>query len=446
MSQRDPGNDRESRVISENPIPSGPIAVLTGRSERIAGNLLAVFALFPPFAFVKENRIVRGVPVGLFGATVYGPLYGPPAGLFPAGTVLTVLYLCVLAAAVAAGFSSRRCAERLSGAAGAAFAVFPWALAAGLGVWAFAGGPETGRVSPSAGFYLMLGASYVLLHAYGRAESFAVIHARHAYLFPGRLLSGLVRIAPVAVPVLLLLSGTLGRISFIQELVSRRERFVEEFLRHLLLSGRAVAGAVLIGVPLALLVHRVRKLSGPVFFLINTIQTIPSLALFGLMLAPLAWLARTVPFLAALGLRGIGEAPALIALGLYALLPVVRTTWSSLAVVETAYVHAGTGMGMNRFQVLVRVEIPLALPVIAGGIRVSAVQTIGNTAIAAMIGAGGLGVFVFQGLGQGAQDLVLLGVFPVMLLAILADRGMRAVERILFPQSRRAAFANGGSP
>lgn len=443
MNRQEPGRDRRVGPVPETRLPARAVSASEGRAERIAGNLLAVSALFLPFANVKDNRVVQGVPFGLFGIPVSfgGPRDGFPVGLFPAGTVLTILFLAVLATAIAAGFSRRRHAAALSGAAGAALSVLPWTLAAGLGAAAFAGGPETGRVSPSAGFWLMLGASYILMHAYRRTAGSAEASDRYR----GRLFQIVVRLIPFAAPAVLLFSGALDRISFIQELVSRRDRFVEELARHLLLSVRAVTGAVLLGVPTALLVHRVRRLSGAVFFFIDTVQTIPSLALFGLMIAPLAWLARTVPVFAALGLRGIGEAPALIALGLYALLPVVRTTWTSLAVVETAYVHAGTGMGMNRFQVLTRIEIPLALPVIAGGIRVSTVQTIGNTAIAAMIGAGGLGVFVFQGLGQGAPDLVLLGVFPVVLLAVAADRGMRAAERLAFPLSRRAALAGGGA-
>jgi osmoprotectant transport system permease protein len=166
---------------------------------------------------------------------------------------------------------------------------------------------------------------------------------------------------------------------------------------------------------------------------LDIVQTIPSLALFGLLMAPLAFLAERSPVLTSLGVQGIGWAPAAIALTLYALLPVVRSTAAGFGSVDRGVVEAGLGLGMDRLQLLRRVELPLALPVVLGGIRVALVQAVGNTAVAALIGAGGLGVFIFQGLGQAAMDLVLLGALPTVALALLADLGMQAVSAALGP-------------
>ncbi|HUX12686.1 MAG TPA: ABC transporter permease, partial [Spirochaetia bacterium] len=176
---------------------------------------------------------------------------------------------------------------------------------------------------------------------------------------------------------------------------------------------------------------------------VNGIQTIPSLALFGIMIAPLAWLSREFPVLRQLGIQGIGNAPALIALTLYALLPITRNTYTSLSIIDRAVTDAATGMGMGRLQLLRFVEVPLSLPIILGGIRISAVQAVGNTAVAALIGAGGLGAFVFQGLGQAAPDLILLGVFPIILLAVLVDRLMKFLVDRLTPGGTRRSIDEG---
>jgi osmoprotectant transport system permease protein len=150
------------------------------------------------------------------------------------------------------------------------------------------------------------------------------------------------------------------------------------------------------------------------------VQTIPAIALFGILMAPLAALAAAAPWVAALGIHGIGAAPAAVALFLYSLLPIVANTIVGLRHTPRAAVDAARGMGMMPRQVLARVELPLALPVILTGIRVVLVQNIGMVTVAALIGGGGLGTFVFQGIGQTAIDLVLLGAIPIVALAFSA--------------------------
>jgi osmoprotectant transport system permease protein len=150
---------------------------------------------------------------------------------------------------------------------------------------------------------------------------------------------------------------------------------------------------------------------------LNLIQTIPSIALFGILMVPLAALAAAYPWVGELGVHGIGAAPAVIALFLYALLPVVANTSVGLGRVSPAAVEAARGMGMTSSQVLWQIEFALALPVILTGIRIVLVQNIGLVTIAALIGGGGFGTFVFQGIGQTAIDLVLLGAIPTVALA-----------------------------
>src|SRR6185312_14940175 len=183
----------------------------------------------------------------------------------------------------------------------------------------------------------------------------------------------------------------------------------------------AFAAALLIGVPLGILTARKPASAGAIFATLNLLQTIPSIALFGLLIVPLSALAAAAPGLAALGIGGIGPAPAIVALVLYALLPVVRNTRAGIDGIDPAIIDTARGMGFSPRQIFLRVELPLGMPVFLAGLRIVLVQTIGLAVVAALIGAGGLGTFVFQGIGQYATDLVLLGAIPTILLALAAD-------------------------
>ncbi|MDI5920826.1 ABC transporter permease [Halomonas sp. LR5S13] len=218
-----------------------------------------------------------------------------------------------------------------------------------------------------------------------------------------------------------------------QEYRSRSGQFLGAVGEHLLLVGVAVGTSLVLGVVLALAMRRWPGVQKAGFGVLNFLQTIPSIALFGLLLAPLAWLSAHVDWLAALGVSGIGWAPALLALVGYSLLPMVRNTFVALEAVDPGVIDAARGMGMSRGQVFRQVRLPLALPVILEGIRITTVQAIGLTAVAALIGAGGLGTFIFQGLGQAAMDLVLLGALPILVLALLVDALLGALTDILRP-------------
>ena len=188
--------------------------------------------------------------------------------------------------------------------------------------------------------------------------------------------------------------------------------------------------------PLGVFCYRVPRLRTVVLNLLNGVQTIPSIALFGLLIAPLAWIAANVPGAKEIGVSGIGFTPAIVALFIYSLLPVVANTVVGLLGVPEDANDAARGMGMTDRQRLFSVEMPLAFPVILTGIRIVLVQNIGLATVAALIGGGGFGVFVFQGIGQTALDLVLLGAVPTVVLAFAAAIVLDALVEITSVRGR----------
>ncbi len=189
---------------------------------------------------------------------------------------------------------------------------------------------------------------------------------------------------------------------------------------HLWLVGASITLAVLIGIPLGIMITRWPVLSKPVLGGANIIQTVPSLALFGFLL-PAPWI----------GARA--DRIAILALMLYALLPLIRNTYTGIKGVDPAVVEAGRGMGMTDRQLLWQVELPLALSVIIAGVRVATVLSIGLATIAAAIGAGGLGEFIFRGLAMVNNQVILAGAIPAAALAILADTSLGWLEKRLSP-------------
>lgn len=270
-------------------------------------------------------------------------------------------------------------------------------------------GNSFARVSPSLGFWL-LALSFSLLAIDALVRMKLGPYGRLAALAVG-----------AGALVLLLVSGIWDDLSILKEYRTRADSFWREARQHLLLAFGSMAAACLVGIPLGIAGHRMRTLRTAVLQGLSIVQTIPSIALFGLLMAPLGAIAASVPLAAALGIRGIGATPAFIALFLYALLPIVANTIAGLNQVPSAVVDAARGMGMSARQRLVEIEVPLALPVILAGIRIVLVQNLGLATVAALIGGGGFGAFVFQGIGQTAIDLVLLGAIPTVGLSFAAS-------------------------
>lgn len=270
------------------------------------------------------------------------------------------------------------------------------------------GAGDYARVSPAVGFWCLLGL-FLLQVADALAD-----------LAPGPLARGGMLAVALGALAAVLWSGALSDLSVLQEYASRREAFLAATGRHLGLAFGSLAAAALIGFPLGILCHHRVKLRGAMLPVLSLLQTIPSLAMFGLMIPVLAWVGTTVPGAEAVGIAGIGFAPAFLALVLYSLLPVVGNTVAGLAAAPEAARQAARGMGMTPRQRLWRVEFPLGLPIILTGLRIVLVQNIGLAVIAGLIGGGGFGTFVFQGLNQTATDLILLGALPTVALALTA--------------------------
>ena len=281
------------------------------------------------------------------------------------------------------------------------------------------------RVSQGAAFWTLLFCfSLMIVDAFQRLRT-------------GLPLRGLYFAATLLALALLFIAGTFDALSIMQEYANHRASFTNQFVTHLKLVTMALVPALILGLPLGLLAHRRTALRGPLFGLLNFFQTIPSIALFALLVAPLSALSDAFPLLRNMGISGIGTAPAVIALIMYALLPVVRNTYAGFAEVSAVIAEAARGMGMTSRQILWQVEIPLALPVILSGLRIVTVQAIGLTVVAALIGAGGFGAFIFQGLGQYAIDLVLLGAIPTIALALIADFLLQILVTLSKPPGAR---------
>ena len=201
-------------------------------------------------------------------------------------------------------------------------------------------------------------------------------------------------------------------------LVKYAPEILQHTLEHLFLVGIAIGIAILIGIPLGILITRKTYLRQPILGIANILQTIPSLALFGLLIP--------VPIIG-----GIGPVPAIVALIVYSLLPIIRNTYTGITSVDPAIREAGRGMGMTDKQLLLQVEIPLAMGVILAGVRVATVIAIGIATIAAAIGAGGLGVFIFRGISVVNDQLILAGAVPAAGIALLADFAIGWLENKL---------------
>jgi osmoprotectant transport system permease protein len=200
-----------------------------------------------------------------------------------------------------------------------------------------------------------------------------------------------------------------------QFILQNRSEVLALTLEHLWLVGTSTLLAMLVGIPLGIVIAHRPRLNKPVLASANIIQTIPSLALFGFLL-PVPWLGERADRLA------------ILALTLYALLPMIRNTYTGIRGVDPAVVEAGRGMGLTDIQLLFHVELPLALSVILSGVRVAVVISVGLATIAAAIGAGGLGEFIFRGLAMVDNRVILAGAIPAALLALLADLSVGWLE------------------
>jgi osmoprotectant transport system permease protein len=429
----------------------------------LLGGILGVVAMVLPWLSLKANRLLAGEGVGLLELST-------PFGFITLATWIFVAITAFFPNRLRAWFNSLAVALALLFAS-----LYIGRGAAELMVDA----GQYARVSPSSGTWLGILALYVSLFGLSREARFGALPS-------------------LAVFIGVLLAGTFNGLGPWLEYAQASDVFAQQFLRHMLLSLLSVALAALLGFPLAVWAVRSRNVGSIILSIVSFLQTVPSVALFGLLLPPFAWLGRTVPFIYAIlfaaiflfggiilqrltrwqvsqafsllgaftggllisilifqtitgeakslnfqsfladaGVRGIGAAPALFALSLYALLPLVVNTVVGLNSVPEAVKDAAKGMGMNQRQVFWRAEVPLALPFMFEGLRSSLVLSFGLATVAALISAGGLGFFILRGVEGSVGDLILLGAVPVVVVALLLDLLLRGVSWFFIPKGLR---------
>jgi len=378
--------------------------------DRVAltGTILGLSALLLSWLILKPNRLAVGTSLNLWESLGGG-----------AAVAIVLLWLVCLVLSLGEVKRSHGIAV---GVSANLILILTFILVGLASNRLLQGEAAIARVSLGTGFWVTLAGAYT------------VIFAARQHLDDRRTWRNLVSWTGLSVFAILLSVGWLNKVSVMEEFSGYQQRFVQELLQHIRLFGISGAIGTVIGIPLGIWATRNKYAEKPVFFITSMVQTIPSLALFGLLIAPLSALSFAFPVLRDIGIRGVGVAPAIIALTIYSLLPIVRNTYVGIRKVDPAAIDAGLGMGMSRWQVFRRVEVPLAAPLVLEGVRTAFVQAVGLTTVAALIGAGGLGWFVFRGIGQAAPDLIILGAIPVIILAVLVDGIMRTAVRLGTPK------------
>lgn len=289
------------------------------------------------------------------------------------------------------------------------------AIATGLAATdLLAGRPPAARAMAGAGFFTVVGALVLLL----LDEARALPPARIAWLVA----------AAVLALALARRSGAFEAMSLFVEYRARADAFHAAFARHLALSLAALGLALAVALPLGWLAFRHERLRAGIDAGLSGIQVVPAVALFGLLVSLLSLALGAFPALRGLGLSAIGPTPALVGVAAYLALPLTRGVVSGLSAADPAVIETAKGMGMSERRIAREVRFPLGLPIFLGGLRLAAVQSIGLVTLGGLIGAGGFGAIVFEGMAQFATDLIILGSAPVVAIAILADLALRAAE------------------
>lgn len=365
----------------------------------------------PMLAF-RQNRVVDGVAETALEA--FGLL----------GLLVTALWI---AAGIAAFLRPTRGSLLVRAVTGpAAFLLVLAASADAAARFADAGQSAAARTSFSAGFYLTVLALFL--------TSYAVSATTRNRMFRLAIV-----IAPLAGVVALAASGALAELGIVREFLLARATFAREVRRHLFYAVGSTSIAVVLGVPLGILSARRPRVESVVMGGLNLGQVFPALAFVGLMMPVLGGLGDRFTVLKSLGVSGIGWAPVFVVLLVYALYPITRNALVAMRQLDPAILDSARGMGMGRWRLLAEVELPLALPVVLAGIRVALVQATSGAVIAAFVGGGGLGTIVFFGLEQTSMDLVLVGVMPIVALALAFDAILRGVERLAGGEAVTAA-------
>ncbi|HJE25671.1 MAG TPA: ABC transporter permease subunit [Methylorubrum populi] len=354
-----------------------------------------VLALLP-MLHLAPNRLVTGTPLN--AATALGPWLWPVAGLSALGLGLLALGrgrgVTLVAGLACAGAASMLLIGVGAGASAA-----------------LANAPPAARARLAAGAWIIL----ILLAS-------AVTAAARRAALPGGVpmaaagLGGLLAILGIA--------GHLDALSLAQELQARRSLLGHAIIDHLALS----CGALLLALLATLALGSWRRGRGAVDLAVSGVQVVPAIALFGGLVASASALLGALPALRGYGFSALGTGPALTGIAAYLLLPLWRGLQAALRAPDGASLDAARALGLSPRQILTDLRLPLGAPVLVGGLRVATVQALGLATLGALVGAGGLGTLVFDGMAQFAPDLILLGALPVIALSLAAETGLRAVE------------------
>jgi len=375
--------------------------------------LLFLASFFFPFYLARANRVSEDITSGLssLSAMCFLFLMIPP--------LLIALY-----AFIPKGWIS----ELTLTLAGILGLFFPLMVLGIVGPDVSATFGPLARYSPASGMYLYLTAVIIIF-----------------LMKPKFRLYDAVGMAIVVGSVVIVLSqGSYDRLGIVLEARNLGKRITQEVLAHIRLTFISLAISMVIGIPLALASFQSKRAKKIIFPFLNLLQTIPGIALLGLLITPLSTLSRTFPLLREMGIKGIGNTPAIIALSTYALYPIIRYSFTAFSSIDASVIQAAKGMGMNPLQVWKMVRFPLSAPGVLHGIRVALIQTIGNATLAKLIGGDGLGVLIFEGLGQASVDMVLLGMLLIIALTVASDRAFQVFIHLVTPSPLRAKAVGNG--
>lgn len=374
----------------------------TARALWVLAGVGALVLVALPLLSASPNRLLSGKGVALWSV----------AAQVGWAALLPLLSLFISMVLAGSGWLARRWQRVALGAGLLSAAVALLSLAALVGGFAKVADAQTeglGRTTLGSGFWLFALVLWLTANELMRQLHWQAVQRTAAW--------SLLAVGIGALG----MSGSLDALSTVKEYSARADDFWRAWGQHLHIMAYTVALTLGVGLPLGVYLQRTPRWSQRFFVLLSGVQTIPSIALFSVLMALLAALGKAWPLLPKLGLHGVGMAPAVLALCAYALLPLVRSVVAGLQQVPRAIHESAQAMGLSARQTLWQVELPLALPLVVSGVKVMVIQTIGLTAVAALIGAGGLGSLMFEGLFSSAMDLVVLAVFPIVAMAWLAE-------------------------
>lgn len=288
-------------------------------------------------------------------------------------------------------------------------------------------GDSVARYSIGSGAWASVFSAFALLMASSKAVGARSWTAR------------VLRVAVALGLVALVLTGRLHALGIAAEYRNVASDFWVWVGMHLLLAFGSVTVAAVVATGLGIIAHRHARFAEPLLGVTSFFQTIPGLAMIGILAVPLGMLTAAFPAARRIGIGTIGWAPVVIALTLYALLVIARNTYAGLQSVPQAVVEAGRGMGLSAGQLLRKIELPLAAPVLFSGVRIAVQQTIGNATLGVFVAAATLGRPIFGGVSQTANDLILLGSITLVVIALLSDIALRGAEVLLQPRNLRVA-------